>query len=158
MIDMRAISATLSTIEVASKYFKNYLTQIKDTAIRQKLGGLLDAIIPLQTHIISLQAENEMLEKKLREKEEWKTETLKYELKELVSGVFAYKYKPDTNCSAPIHYLCSNCFDTKRQKSILQRQQDKFGTYYICNNCGSKIFDHFNPPSFEIETSTIPLI
>ena len=131
------------------------MTQIKDTAVREKLEELLNAIIPLQSHIITLQAfnsdivkEKEALEKKLREIEDWGTESLNYELNELASGVFAYKYKSGSTLSGPAYYLCANCFNIKRQKSILQRTgQDGLGIYYKCGNCGSEIIDHSKPIS-----------
>ena len=94
--------------------------------------------------------EKETLEKQLKDIENWQKEASRYELKELASGVYIYGIKKTTQSSEPLHYLCTNCFDTKRHKSILQRtQQDVFGTHYKCNNCGSEILDYshsYNPP------------
>lgn len=154
-MDIATISAALSSIDIASKFLKGHIEQIKDSAVRGKLQELLDSIIPLYSEVMSLQLSNGTyiqkiaeLEKKLREIEDWKTETLKYQLKELASGVYAYEQKPESNSTEPRYYLCPNCFDTKQQKSIFQRvTQDGRGTHYACHGCGNKICDHSKPSS-----------
>ena len=153
MIDLTTFSVTLSTINMASTFIKNGLNKIKDTAVREKVEELLNAIIPLQSHIIALQSinstctkEKEDLEKKLREVENWVSESSKYELNEFAPGVFAYKYKSVTNFPGPLHYLCANCFNTKHQISIIQRRKHlPDGIHYLCNNCSSNFIDHSKP-------------
>ncbi|MBW2739782.1 MAG: hypothetical protein JRE64_13250 [Deltaproteobacteria bacterium] len=155
MIDMATVSATLSTIDVASRLIKKSIDKIKDAAVRDKIEELLNAIIPLQTHIINLQAttaeltkEKEKLETSLKNIEDWNTQAKLYQLHELAEGVFVYQYAPGSTHAGPSHYLCTNCFDVKRIKSILHRaRQDGCGTYYKCNSCNSEVVDHSKPIS-----------
>jgi hypothetical protein len=95
---------------------------------------------------IALESQNEQfklrhiineLEIKIKEYEDWKRESEQYQLKELGSQVFVYELKKDISNGEPGHYLCSNCFTVKKQKSILQlRAKNELGTWFRCNNCG----------------------
>lgn len=148
-MDMSTISAALSSLNIVSKFIKDSIDKIKDDAIREKVEELLNAIIPLQSQIISLQAlnsagiqEKEVLEKKLRDIEDWRKEATRYELKELASGVYVYTIKETAKSSEPVHYLCAKCYN-ERKKSILQRtRQSLDGTHYVCHSCSSEIIDH----------------
>ena len=68
------------------------------------------------------------LEEKLARFETWDTESKRYELKQLISGVptFAYALKADAQPSEPFHCICANCYQ-RRLKSILQF--DRFAIY-----------------------------
>jgi len=62
-----------------------------------------------------------------------------YELKQFTSGVSVYSIKPDASHSTPTHYLCSNCFDVHRKKSIIQPvSQFSNKLIYLCPNCSFK--------------------
>lgn len=158
MVDITAISATLASLNLASKFIKDSIEKIKDNAVREKVEELLNAIIPLQTHIISLQVvnsasiqEKEALEKKLREIEDWNKEAASYELKEIASGVYVYAIKPNSSVASPPHNLCAKCFQ-ERKKSILQRvKKSMVGVTYACHSCKSEILDHSKSqtPSYE---------
>jgi len=140
MVDMVSISAFLSGLGVTIKFLQGSLEKIKDNAVREKVQELLNAIIPLQTMILSLQAENsayikeiQNLEEKLREIEDWKKESEGYELKEPAPGVRLYVKKSESGHAEPVMYFCPHCFDIHHKKSIIQFSSK--GYYYTCLNC-----------------------
>ena len=142
MPDIITISAILKSLSVATKFLKGSLEQIKDIAVREKVEELLTAIIPLQSMILSLQAENSAyikeiknLENKLREIEDWAKEASGYELKELAPGVFVYVKKSESGDTRPIVYLCPKCFDIDHKKAVLQVNITGF---HMCPNCKNR--------------------
>lgn len=125
MVDLSTISAALSSLDIASKFSKHSIEKIKDGAVRVKVEELLNAVIPLQTHIITLQTmnsasitEKENLEKKLKEIEDWNKEASRYELKELASGVYVFGIKITAKSSEPPHYLCTKCYQERKNLSF----------------------------------------
>jgi len=150
MVDMSTISAALTSLNAASKFIKDSIEKIKDNAVREKVEELLNAIIPLQTHVITLQAmnsesikEKEALEKKLKEIEDWSEESSRYELKELAPRVYVYTIKADSSYVGPIHNLCTNCFDIHHKKSIIQLLSETAGgIFYFCPNCKTELKVH----------------
>jgi hypothetical protein len=159
MPDMQTISAVLSSITVASKFIKGSIEKIKDNAVRKKVEELLNAIIPLQSHIITLQSMNSAsiqkidgLETKLREIEDWAKEEASHELDEIVPGVNLYIKKPTGEHSGPPVHFCPNCFNIHHKKSIIQLfRQGSAGKDYHCPNtpvCQFKfrIPSHNRPP------------
>lgn len=92
---------------------------------------------------LSLQVANYEKSLPLRKADEnWKQVENSYSLHLLCEGVIVYASKSPNPTP---HYLCANCF-TKKQEGILQRtDQDYGGTYYVCSNCSSKLFDHSKP-------------
>jgi hypothetical protein len=143
MVDMASISAFLTSLGVAIKFLKGSLEKIKDIAVREKVEELINAIIPLQSIILSLQAENsayireiQNLEKKLREVENWAKEVESYELKEVAPGIHVYVKKSESGHTKPVVYLCPNCFDVNHKKSILQTS---VRGYHRCLNCKNEL-------------------
>jgi len=65
--------------------------------------------------------------------EKWDSEATRYELKEIVTGIFVYVLKPDHARTEPIHWLCPNCFQ-QRQKSILNKPHVDHLNYH-CRRC-----------------------
>jgi ribosomal protein L32 len=143
MVDLASISAALSSLNIASKFLKNRLKQINDSAVREKLEELLNAIIPLQSQIIALQAANsayikekEEIEKKLREIEDWKKESDRYERKEFALGVYVYAIKVNSGYSGLEHNVCPKCFEIDRKISTIQLLHESAGgKVYFCPNC-----------------------
>jgi len=148
-MDMNTISAALTSLGLTAKFIRTSIEKITDEAVREKVQELLDAIISLQSLIISHQAEfsalrqeKEAIEQKLREIENWREEASRYELTEIASGVYVYAKKKTVESSEPLHYLCAKCYN-ERKKSILQRTQHSgMGIHYICHSCSSEILDH----------------
>ena len=153
MVDLTSISAFLTGLSATIKFIKGSLEKIKDMAVREKVEELLNAIIPLQSHIIALQdgyftciKEKQNLEDKLREIEDWRKESGGYELKPLIPGVFAYVKKSERGDTGPVVYFCTKCFDIDHKKSILQlRSETQYGRWYKCHNCNSEITTYRDP-------------
>jgi Zn finger protein HypA/HybF involved in hydrogenase expression len=83
------------------------------------------------------------LEQEIARMENWEAEKLRYELKEVLSGSFAYALKADTNAPEPPHLICPNCYQ-KGRKSILQ----KINLLDIgCPECELKIQSREEPPT-----------
>ena len=143
MTDPATISAFLTSLSFAAKFVKDSLEKIKDLAVRKEVEELLNAIIPLQSHIIALQEANfacikekQNLENKLREIEDWAKEAEGYELKKFPGRTYMYVKKPQSGDAGPVVYLCTKCFDIDHKKSILQ----PMGSYtLICPNCKIKL-------------------
>ncbi len=117
-----------------------------DSAVIEKAQESQAAMISLQSAMLSLQTqyqvllrEKDELEQRLIKMEDWNTEAQNYSLKEISSGVFVYVRKQDSSDGSPSHWLCANCYENK-QKSILQRQpRESRGTPYRYIRCKSLI-------------------
>ena len=143
MVDFASISAALTSLGIAVKFLKGSIEKIKDTAVREKVEELLEAIIPLQSEIIALHGVNlsyiqkiEDLEKKLREIENWTKEVESHELKQVSEDVHVYVKKSEGSQTGPVVYFCPNCFDIQHKKSILQSSTMR-GYTHTCLNCKS---------------------
>lgn len=143
MTDLASISAFLGSLSIATKFLKGSLEKIKDIAVREKVEELLNAIIPLQSMILSLQAANgdyirkvHDLEDELREIKDWRKEEARYELKEIVPSAYVYMKKPESDDTGPVVYFCPKCFDIDHKKSILQGPHEFMKVIsYSCLNC-----------------------
>jgi hypothetical protein len=103
------------------------------------------AISSLQTQYQSLLEEKDALKKQLIEMQNWDAESTKYELVQMIPGVFVYALKDDYKATAPPHWLCPNCYETA-QKSILQRRYNRVHHNYgfSCQKCGIELLDPTN--------------
>jgi len=96
------------------------------------------AMLEVNLKYLELLNEANDLKKRLIEMEDWKTEAAKYTLKDIDSGIFVYAANPDQQSPAPLHWLCANCYDSKR-KSILQRTSGARGIGYVCHHCQNSL-------------------
>jgi hypothetical protein len=165
MLDMQTISAALTSLSLTTKFIKDSIEKIKDHAVREKVEELLNAIIPLQTHIITLQAmnsasvkEKEALEQKLREIEDWTKEKASHELDEVTAGVKVYVKKPKSEHSTPLVHYCPNCFDIHHKKSIIQLERaTAAGNFYYCPNTPTCQFKFLIPKKIHPQEPPSPL-
>ena len=77
----------------------------------------------------------------MAEMEEWDAEKQRYELKEIVSGQFAYTLKEEAHGGEPAHMLCAHCYN-QNQKSVLQTEFRNPGHHEVvfCQCCDSELF------------------
>jgi hypothetical protein len=74
----------------------------------------------LRDEIFALKEENLALKEQLQREQRWEQESARYELKEIVRGITAYRLKQDQRKTGePEHWLCAACFHDGK-KSILQ--------------------------------------
>jgi Zn finger protein HypA/HybF involved in hydrogenase expression len=137
--------AGLSAIKTAFDIAKG-LKDIDDATRRNA------AVIELQEKILAAREAQSALLNRVGELEEevdrfetWDAEKLRYQLKELASGSFAYVLKPEAQGTEPPHQICAACYE-RRKKSILQRVPNNsarmalgIGTSYRCPECKSEV-------------------
>ncbi len=151
------ISALVSSSKAAYDIAKGINSLKSEVDRNESISKILEVLLAVQTQALSvnavaqqLQEEKYELTKKVMEFEKWTETETQYELKEIAPGVLVYAYKITNNNKEPMHWLCPNCFDTKRQKSIFQRvSQDGRGTFYACHGCGNQICDHSKPSPYQ---------
>jgi cell division protein FtsB len=157
------ITSLISAIKSAAEISRFILDKTKDIQVRSKIidlqniiSDLQGKIFTLQSLILSLQKENMELEyqikdlkKQIIENEQWDETQRRYKLISLGSGSQAYRYQPEEGSDTPIHYLCANCFNS-RKKSILQKTGYAHdGAIYKCFTCQAEIKDFTDkPPSY----------
>ncbi len=137
------ITTALASLKAASDIIKGFNALQLEVAVKEKSTELFNIIISLQSNILSMQSEySELLtsksniEKELLELKNNISDKSKYILVEIAPGILAYTPKETSNSFEPKHYLCQNCYDTKNQKSVLQRKYAEHKDL-ICNSCKS---------------------
>jgi hypothetical protein len=141
------LTTAIAGLKAASELGTLMLKIKVDAAVTDKviesqaaIFGAQSAMIELQSKHQELLEENSHLKQKLIEIENWDVEAQKYVLTEVGSrkGV-VYALKPEHRDSAPLHYLCPECYQEKR-KSILQNTGSISGrTGYFCSRCPTKV-------------------
>lgn len=81
------------------------------------------------------------LQDRVRELEEKQALRSRYELVEVVSGVFAYRSKAVSGLgeehAEPAHLVCQSCLDVRGVRSVLNRlRQNGRGFELMCHGCG----------------------
>ena len=124
------------------------------TSIAQKLKDIMGSkkgpaievqalVLDLYNHLIDAKRGQAALEDLLRdlqreqrERDEFATETARYELADTGRGAAVYKLKKDDRSGEPDHCICPACH-AKRHKSILQPNPDG-GNFMWCSMCGAR--------------------
>lgn len=152
--------ATVSgIIKTAYELGKEILEDAKkkaDSSLTERLNRLLFLISDLNFRIMELQnvvletkerlsaleKENAELKSEIEASRQWEIEKGQYELAEITTGVFAYRFKDGKHHTV---WFCPNCFE-KRFKSILQLIRGEDGRFYrYCFECSFKV--PAEPPS-----------
>jgi hypothetical protein len=145
MVDMSAIGVVANSLNTAVNIAKAMVDVRDATAFQGKVFELQRAIIDAQQSVLAANAERSALiekigylEKELASLKAWETEKQRYELKELATGVFAYRLKESMAGSEPIHNLCTACYEHGK-KSILQRRDKGMNKLMTCLECEAEI-------------------
>ena len=146
------LATTLAAV-TSAKDFASFLIGRKiDTAVTEKAIELQNSIIALQSGLLEMQVQLQVLSARNREIEtllaaaqDWKAEDTAHQLIAVAKGAHVIAPKaPMSDPRTPVWY-CANCWQ-KRFKSVLQyRSQDYGGTHYYCPNCDAKLYDHSDP-------------
>jgi hypothetical protein len=107
--------------------FSGALIELQNKIISANLG-----ISALQDQLSTSKDEKRDLEDKLRDIENWRAETERYELRDFGTNIYAYTLKQGFENGEPPHHICATCLP-QRQKSILQCLTTD--GYYQCNVC-----------------------
>ena len=134
------ISAALSAIENARKLTKSIIDLSRAAERQEILIDFNEQLLKVYNALSQIRSEYEELvkvksdlERKLVDKKNWKREAARYELKELVPGIFVYAVKAGMEASDPAHYICANCYQ-KQKRSILSLPGPGW-TKYVCHEC-----------------------
>jgi len=154
------VTSALSSLKIAAEIIKGFNSLKLEAAIKEKIVELLNIIISLQHSMFSYQSEYEKIlsqkinmEKELSELKEWRHTKNKYILKEVSPDVLAYIHKKQKDSVSEKHWLCANCFDTRKTESIYQiKQRGNYQSIYYCPNCKNEILI-LNPDYKPIEKS-----
>ena len=133
-------TAAIAAVSQTAKLIGTVLETTSDTKSKQAIAGLQNGILDLQAKVYAAQAKyqelaeiNRETEHKLKAYEKWDSESARYQLAELVPGIFVYALKPEQAHGEPVHYLCPHCFQ-QRKKAILHRPAADY-TNYVCDGC-----------------------
>lgn len=134
------ITAALSAVKSAGKLARGLVDLMRSADRQQILIEFNEQLLNAQAALFDANAKYEELaqiksdlERQLMEKENWTREAARYELKELVPGVFVYAVKPGMEAGGPDHYLCPHCFE-KEQRAIMSLPGPGW-TKYVCHQC-----------------------
>jgi len=134
------ITAAWTAITAATKAVATALNTAQDAKTKQAITGIQDHLIDVQTKLLAAQSQYETLaeakrqaEQKVIEYEKWDSESARYELRQLATGIFVYSLKTDHAQGESPHWLCPNCFQ-QRQKSILTKPAVDY-LNYECHRC-----------------------
>lgn len=141
MVGMTAeIAVAIAALNSAGKLAKGFVDLMRTADRQQILIEFNEQLLAAQAALFEANAKYEELaqikgelERKLVEKEDWTQQAARYELKELVSGVFVYAVKGGMESGGPAHYLCPHCFESQ-QRSILSLPGPGWGKY-VCHQC-----------------------
>jgi hypothetical protein len=134
--------AAVSSVKTAITIIKGIKQTFDDVKLKEQISPLLDTIIDLQSHILSINTEYQtILDDRDRIRQEivnlknWENEKEKYKLFEPGGGVFVYVPKDAQKPGEPEYHLCANCFQNENRKSMLQRK----------GMAGFEVFKHYCP-------------
>lgn len=146
MFDIAAIGGAVSGLktagEIAGTLLKlNNMAEVAGKVI--ELQGVIDSAqksaLAANISQFELLEEKRRLEKQIADHETWEREKQRYELCEVVSGIFTYALKPEAAGREPAHHLCANCYE-HGQKRILQRAEGAYRTTLLqCNACKASL-------------------
>ena len=153
------IASALASIKALGELTKLVADGKVDSAVKAKAAELNNSILSLQETVFSIQSQNHELlnanraiEEEMLRLQNWENTASKYELHELCSGVFVFRFKPNEKSPEPPHYICPNCYNNQKP-SILTKQNKKLsGTLYKCNapECGATYNDYVNRSSYSL--------
>lgn len=158
-MDFAAIQAAVSSLKAATDISKSILEMKSISDVRGKVielqGALLEAqnsALAATTSQFELQEQVRTLQAKLKEREDWATEKLRYRLVSPWDGP-AQNYallREHSNGEEP-HFLCANCFN-RETKSILNPLKNKTGwVQLVCPICKATMdtgYRGIGPPQY----------
>ena len=148
MTDALAIAGMLQSFRAITDLGKALLGMRDAALIREKVIELNGEILSAQASALATQADQLALLKRVGELEKevtdlkaWDAEKQKYELSQIVPGVFAYSLKKEAGIAGALHQICTHCYEDRR-KSVLQREIRTPGrcVVLVCFTCGADLY------------------
>lgn len=144
MSEFQAATAALTSLKAAFDLTKTILDVAGSAKVRDQIIELQSKIIAAQSSAMEAQAAQAALiarvnelEAQLAKKEDWEGEKQRYELREIVSGGFAYVEKGSVRGAKGVQPFCQNCFEHGR-KSVLNVTSLGELHYFQCGECPVK--------------------
>lgn len=139
------VAATIASI----KNLHDLISSMKDSADKRKVSAAFEdtqakfidmrsALMETQELLSAANDRATAAEQKSVELEEWKGESSRYIVHEVIPGFFAYTHKPGMENGEPPHSLCANCF-ANHKKSFVQRNHHPLGYKYECHKCNTSV-------------------
>ena len=150
MVDLIAIKGAVDGLKAARDIAKTAIG-LRDAALLQsKVIELNDTIITAQSSALDAQADQltlakriEDLERQIAEMEKWNGEKQRYDLNEIIPGVYAFALKEAERCSTPAHYMCANCFNEGHLAILQKETRMPYRTEFLnCHRCGLEVVTH----------------
>ena len=141
-MDLTVIGGAITGLKTSAGLLKDLIdaktmVEVNAKAIelqRALLSAYADAISAKETQS-ALQDEIRELKSHLAKNEEFAADMKRYKLHQPYPGATVYALKEDMSNGEPPHYLCTNCYQSKR-KSVLQVLDNKEGwQIFVCSNC-----------------------
>ena len=147
MIDLIAIKGAVDGLKVARDIAKTAIGLRDAAMLQEKVIELNDAIIAAQSSALDAQADQltlakriEDLERQIAETEKWDTEKQRYDLNEIIPGVYAFALKEAERGSTPAHYMCANCFNDGHLAILQKEKRMPYHTKFLnCHRCGLEV-------------------
>jgi rubrerythrin len=154
MVDLAAAGTAVATLKGAFDLTKTVLDVQGTVKIQSKVIELQSQILAAQQSAMSAQQAQTTLLDRIKELEaeiarlkQWDTDQAEYQLEQIGTGGFAYTPKAEPTPTKPNYWLCVNCFDRSRQRSVLQAQgrtKDDSQSIWACPACKASINVHWN--------------
>lgn len=114
--------------------------------VNAKAIELQSAILGLQSDAFIAQAQQTTMIQRVRDLEEeianvkaWEETRQRYQLVSPAQGIFFYALKQNSGTSEPPHWICTNCYES-RKRSIIHRQWNPTrGLEFNCPQCKALI-------------------
>lgn len=150
MIELQAAATAVTSLNAAFNLTKTFLDVQGAVKVQAKVIELQQQILSAQQSAMSAQQTQTALLERIRDLEsevsrlqEWDVVQERYQLRDVGAGAFVYSPRTEPTSTQPNHWLCVNCFENSKRRSILQTQgRDVIDDSYMlfgCPQCKSSI-------------------
>lgn len=147
MFDLIAIKGAVDGLKAARDIAKTAMGLRDATLFQDKVIELTDTIIAAQSSALDAQADQltmakriEDLERQMIEMEKWDAEKERYDLNEVIPGIYAFALKEAERGSTPAHYMCANCFNEGHLAILQKETRMPYHTKFLnCHRCGLEV-------------------
>lgn len=130
-----SLKAAANTVKSMVELRDAVLFHAKANELQAQIAdALADSVSAYEAQTTQLQRIRE-LEEKLATFESWDSEKKRYDLKELGHGALAYMLKPEARGTEPPHWICTNCYGSRRISIIQYLMRKGEGYRHSCPAC-----------------------
>jgi hypothetical protein len=151
------ITSVISSAKAAYDIAKGIASLKAEVDRNESISNILEILLSVQKEALALQEQYQELlydrnelRKQLDAIKDWDSIRSQYSLMEISEGSYVYAPNQAHKSPTPRHWICANCFDNQKRKSILQLAQKRTDCFlYECPSCGTHVKDRNNklPPT-----------